>query len=129
MLTKALGMIETYSLTAAIEAADAATKSADVELVGYELAKGGGLVTVKLLGQVAAVQSAVAAGKAAASAVNRVVSVSVIPRPNEQLDRMVYNNQTVGYSEPKPAPRKTAKAAATKTSTTNSNTNKKEEEK
>ncbi|MEL4357525.1 BMC domain-containing protein [Luteococcus sp. H101] len=112
-LTKALGLIETFSLTAAVEAADAACKSADVELVGYELAKGGGLVTVKVLGQVAAVQSAVAAAKAAAGQVNRVVSTSVIPRPNEQLERMVFNNQTVGFT-PTTAPASKARATTKK---------------
>uniref|UniRef100_UPI00313BF427 BMC domain-containing protein n=1 Tax=unclassified Luteococcus TaxID=2639923 RepID=UPI00313BF427 len=112
-MTKALGLIETFSLTAAVEAADAACKSADVELVGYELAKGGGLVTVKVLGQVAAVQSAVAAAKAAAGQVNRVVSTSVIPRPNEQLERMVFNNQTVGFT-PTTAPASKARATTKK---------------
>lgn len=71
-------------------------KSADVELVGYELAKGGGLVTIKLLGQVGAVRAALDAATTAANAVNRVVSTSLIARPSDQLESMVYNNQTIG---------------------------------
>lgn len=104
MLNQALGMIETYGLTAAVEAADAACKSADVELVGYELAKGGGLVTVKVLGQVGAVKAAVDAATAAAGGIGRVVSTSVIPRPNEQLDVLVFNQATVGHEGEAPVP-------------------------
>lgn len=121
MINQALGMIETFSLSAAIEAADAACKSADVELVGYELAKGGGLVTVKVLGQVGAVQAAVDAAKAAASGVNRVVATSVIARPSDQLDLMVRNSQTVGH---RPTPGVGTDAPAPSTTT-----KKKEEEK
>lgn len=98
----ALGMIEAVGLTAAVEAADVACKSANVELVGYELAKGGGMVTVKVVGQVGAVNAAVAAAKSAAGKVSRVIATSVIPRPNSQLSSMVYSDQTVGYTPPSP---------------------------
>lgn len=50
MSGKSLGLIETVGMSAAVEAADAAMKSANVSLVGYELTKGGGMVTVKLEG-------------------------------------------------------------------------------
>ncbi|MGK2888239.1 MAG: BMC domain-containing protein [Candidatus Malihini olakiniferum] len=52
MAKQSLGLIETVWLAAAVEAADAAVKSANVNLVGYELTKGGGMVTVKLEGEV-----------------------------------------------------------------------------
>ncbi|MGM3371746.1 BMC domain-containing protein, partial [Escherichia coli] len=52
MSGKSLGLIETVGMSAAVEAADAAMKSANVSLVGYELTKGGGMVTVKLEGEV-----------------------------------------------------------------------------
>ena len=48
MAQEALGMIETRGLTAAIEAADAMTKAAEVALVGTEKI-GSGLVTVMVL--------------------------------------------------------------------------------
>ena len=56
---EALGTIETVGLAAAFEAADVACKTANVELIGYELAKGGGFVTIKVVGKVAAVNSAI----------------------------------------------------------------------
>jgi microcompartment protein CcmL/EutN len=96
MHQKALGLIETIGLTAAVEAADAAVKSANVTLVGYELAKGGGMTVVKLQGDVGAVKAAVDAGAAAAAKVNKVVSVKVIPRPAVGIAGMVFSPDTVG---------------------------------
>ena len=61
----ALGMIETKGLVGAIEAADAMVKAADVTLIGKEHI-GGGLVTVMVRGDVAAVKAATDAGAAAA---------------------------------------------------------------
>jgi len=81
----ALGLIETLGLTAAIEATDAALKSANVRLVGYELATGG-LVTVKIEGEVSAVDAAVRSGSAAASRVGQVHNALVIARPHAELD-------------------------------------------
>ncbi|TYP55472.1 BMC domain-containing protein [Thermosediminibacter litoriperuensis] len=81
----ALGLVETVGLVAAIEAADAGSKAADVKLIGYELARGGGLTTVKFTGDVAAVKAAVDAAKAAAERVGRVYAVHVIPRPADQI--------------------------------------------
>jgi ethanolamine utilization protein EutM len=81
---EALGMIETKGLITLIEAADAALKAANVQMVGWEKI-GSGLVTVFLVGDVAAVKAAVDAGAAAASKVGEVVSVQVIPRPHDEL--------------------------------------------
>ncbi len=93
---QAIGMIETRGLTAAIEAADTMVKAANVKLVGYELARGGGLVTVKVEGDVGAVKAAVEAAAAAASKIGRVVSKHVIPRPASGLDKMICSEDTVG---------------------------------
>lgn len=84
MVEYALGMIETRGYVAAITAADAALKAAAVTLLGSERADAG-LVTISLSGEVAAVQSAVAAGAAAASRVGELVAQHVIPRPHEEL--------------------------------------------
>jgi ethanolamine utilization protein EutM len=89
MHKKALGLIETAGLACAVEAADAAVKAANVKLLGYELTRGMGMVTVKLVGDVAAVQAAVSAGVAAASRVGRVVAKHVIPRPHEELEGLI----------------------------------------
>ncbi|PKU24088.1 BMC domain-containing protein [Telmatospirillum siberiense] len=99
-----LGLIETIGLVAAIEAADAAVKSANVTLVGYELTKGGGMTVVKIQGDVGAVSAAVAAAATAAGKVNRVVSTKVIARPAAGIEGMVVNKDTVG------AVRKTAES-------------------
>lgn len=113
---EALGMVEVVGLVAGIEAADVACKSANVELVGYELAKGGGYVTIKVLGQVGAVTAAVDAAAQAAGKLTRVVSKLVIPRPNTQVEPMVHSKATVGYA---PAPTRAAapKAAAVRKTT------------
>src|SRR5690242_13918636 len=81
---EALGMIETKGLVSLIEASDAMLKAANVQLVGWEKV-GSGLVTVFVVGDVAAVKAAVDAGASAASKIGEVVSVQVIPRPHEDL--------------------------------------------
>ncbi len=101
-MQKSLGLIETQGLAAGIEAADAAVKSANVELIGYELTRGGGWTTVKVQGDVGAVKAAVDAAKIAASKVNRVVSTKVIARPAGPLDMLVWTKDTVGYQPPEP---------------------------
>lgn len=87
---KALGLIETLGLTGAIEAADAAVKAANVELLNYELTQGSGLVVVKIQGDVGAVKAAVSAGEAAASKVGKVWATHVIARPHEGTEYMVH---------------------------------------
>ena len=76
MAQEALGMVETRGLTAAIEAADAMTKAAEVALVGTEKI-GSGLVTVMVRGDVGAVKSAVESGSAAASRLGELVATHV----------------------------------------------------
>ena len=89
MLDYALGLIETRGLIGAIEAADAATKAADVVLIGKERADAG-LMTIKLKGDVAAVRAAVDAGAAAAQRVGELVSSHVIPRPDDGTEILIY---------------------------------------
>jgi len=100
MQKKSLGLIETQGLTAGVTAADAAVKSANVELVGYELTRGGGWTTVKILGDVGAVKAAVDAARAAAGAVGRVVGTRVIARPADSLSGLICNENTVGFGPP-----------------------------
>lgn len=85
---KALGMIETRGLVAAIEAADAMVKVANVTLACKERV-GGGLVTVMVRGDVGAVKAATDAGAAAAERVGELISVHVIPRPHEELEEIL----------------------------------------
>jgi len=84
MRRRSLGMIETWGYAAAIEAADVGLKTANVELLGYEITKTA-LITIKFAGDVMAVKTAVDAGKIAADRVGRVFATHVIPRPDKQL--------------------------------------------
>ena len=88
MQQEALGMVETKGLVGAIEAADAMVKSANVSLVGYEKI-GSGLVTVMVRGDVGAVKSAVEAGGAAASRLGEVIATHVIPRPHNDVEKLL----------------------------------------
>ena len=84
----ALGMVETRGLVAAIEAADAMVKSAEVSLIGTEKI-GSGLVTVMVRGDVGAVKAATEAGSNAASKLGELVAVHVIPRPHTDVEKIL----------------------------------------
>ncbi|MBO5197080.1 MAG: BMC domain-containing protein [Lachnospiraceae bacterium] len=88
MAQQALGMIETRGLTAAIEAADAMIKAAEVTLIGTEKI-GSGLVTVMVRGDVGAVKAATEAGSVAASRLGELVAVHVIPRPHNDVEKIL----------------------------------------
>ena len=85
MLDYALGMVETRGLVGSIEAADVMVKTANVTLLGTEYIRNG-LVTVQVIGEVAAVKAAVDAGAAAARKVGELVSTHVIPRPSDEIE-------------------------------------------
>ena len=88
MAQEALGMVETRGLTAAIEASDAMTKAAEVVLIGTEKI-GSGLVTVMVRGDVGAVKAAVEAGTSAASKLGELVAAHVIPRPHNDVEKIL----------------------------------------
>ena len=88
MSLEALGMIETRGLVAAIEAADAMVKAANVQLIGSEKI-GSGLVSVMVRGDVGAVKAAVEAGGAAAANLGEVVATHVIPRPHTDVNKLL----------------------------------------
>lgn len=85
---EALGMIETRGLIAAIEAADAMCKSANVELLGSDKI-GSGLVTVMVRGDVGAVKAAVESGVEAVGELGVVISHHVIPRPHDNVEHII----------------------------------------
>ena len=87
-MQEALGMVETRGLVAVTEAADAMLKAANVELIGSEKI-GSGLVTVMVQGDVGAVKAAVEAGAAVASRLGEVVATHVIPRPHEDVTKIL----------------------------------------
>ncbi|MBQ8549805.1 MAG: BMC domain-containing protein [Clostridia bacterium] len=88
MSLEALGMIETRGLVAAIEAADAMVKAANVELIGTEKI-GSGLVSVMVRGDVGAVKSAVEAGSNSASRLGEIIATHVIPRPHNDVEKIL----------------------------------------
>ena len=88
MAQQALGMVETRGLVANIEAADQMCKAANVELVGTEKI-GSGLVTVMVRGDVGAVKAATETGAAAATRLGELVAVHVIPRPHDDVEKIL----------------------------------------
>ncbi len=88
MAQEALGMIETRGLVAAIEAADAMVKSAEVTLIGTEKI-GSGLVSVMVRGDVGAVKAATEAGSSAATKLGELIAVHVIPRPHADVEKIL----------------------------------------
>ena len=87
-MQEALGMVETRGLVAAIEAADAMVKAANVVLIGSEKI-GSGLVSVMVRGDVGAVNAAVEAGGNAAKNLGEVVAIHVIPRPHTDVEKIL----------------------------------------
>lgn len=85
---QALGMIEVYGYLTAVEALDSALKAANVSRLGVEKVRGG-LVTVLVEGDVGAVKAAMDASAAAAERVGTIISVHVIPRPADDVTRML----------------------------------------
>ena len=85
---EALGMVETRGLVAAIEAADAMVKAANVTLIGSEKI-GSGLVSIMVRRDVGAVKAAVEAGGAAASRLGEVIATHVIPRPHGDVNKLL----------------------------------------
>ena len=85
---EALGMIETKGLTAALEAADAMLKAANVEIVGTEKI-GSGLVAVLVRGDVGAVKAATEVGSEAVQRLGELIAVHVIPRPHSDLEKIL----------------------------------------
>ncbi len=88
MKQEALGLVETRGLVAAVEAADAMVKAADVTLVGTEKI-GSGLVTVMVRGDVGAVKAATEVGSSAAAKLGDLVAVHVIPRPHGDVEKIL----------------------------------------
>ena len=88
MALEALGMVETRGLVAAIEAADAMVKAANVTLIGTEKI-GSGLVSVMVRGDVGAVKAATEAGGSAAAKLGEIVAIHVIPRPHADVEKIL----------------------------------------
>ncbi len=120
---KSLGLVEVIGLTNAIFVADAMVKTANVEVGDVEITRGFGYVTVKVLGDVGAVNAAVSAGKSVAMDLNKLVSAKVIARPHGDTDKVFLIDEA---KNKKPANKKVSsknRAAKTKTTKTNGRKN------
>ncbi|MTI48618.1 MAG: BMC domain-containing protein [Firmicutes bacterium] len=130
-MKSALGLIETIGSTTAITALDAASKAANVQLVGYEKVIGVGKVvsvTVQVAGEVAAVRAAVDAGAEAASRIGQVVSQHVIPRPHEEVSFLIekFQNEMKAKQKSKKKESTNTKSKNKKTSTKKTTSSKKD---
>lgn len=85
-MRESLGIIEIVGLTTAVFVADTMVKTANVDIIDIENTKGLGYMTVKITGNVAAVNTAVSAGKMIAESHGKFVSATVIARPAESID-------------------------------------------
>ncbi|HEX7055800.1 MAG TPA: BMC domain-containing protein [Bacilli bacterium] len=88
MSQECLGMVEVRGLTAAIEAADAMVKAANVTVVGKEQI-GSGLISVFIRGDVGAVKAATEVGAEAAQRLGELIAAHVIPRPHADLEKIL----------------------------------------
>lgn len=86
MANQAIGMIETKGFVAALAAADAMVKAANVTIVSREEV-GDGLVAVVIMGDVGAVKAATEAGAETVNQIGELISVHVIPRPHTDLGK------------------------------------------
>lgn len=96
-----LAIIEVTGMVTAIQVGDIAVKAANVELLGYELTKGAGLVTIKLRGDVGSVKAAVDAVLGTLGATPKLVGHIVIPRPSEEVEKMIDLNNLNGAEDKK----------------------------
>ncbi len=97
----ALGLVETLGFVASVEAADAMAKAARVTLVRYEVTRDA-RVTVLVRGDLAEVEAAVAAGRAAAARVGHCLQGHVIAAPDPSIEHLL------GAAAPAPhTPRRT----------------------
>ena len=94
MKLEALGMIEVTGYLGAVSAADAALKAANVHLLKSEKIKGG-ITTVELIGDVAAITAAVDAGKIVAEKLGCLRASHVIPRMDIAVQELLMDKPTV----------------------------------
>ena len=85
-MKQALGLLEVQGLSTAVVAADTMAKAANVRLLEVENTKGSGYMTIKVTGDVGAVNASVQAGRQTAIENRKLVSWKVIPRPSDYVE-------------------------------------------
>lgn len=97
-MKQSLGLVEVIGMSTALVVADAMVKSANVNIIGIENSRGLGYMTIKITGDVGAVNAAVSAGKQIAIINNHFVSSKVIARPSDFVDE-VFATEEVKVAE------------------------------
>ncbi|MBC2072813.1 BMC domain-containing protein [Listeria cossartiae subsp. cayugensis] len=97
---QAIGVIEIKGLASAITVADTMAKVANIQLVDTEKAKGFGWITVKVEGDVAAVNAALEAGEQTAIASDSFIAKKVIPRPGEEIFTVFWPQEDEAPEQP-----------------------------
>ncbi|WP_313076703.1 BMC domain-containing protein [Lacrimispora sp.] len=87
-MKQALGLVEVQGLSTAVMVADTMVKAANVTILEIENSKGQGYMTVKIAGDVGAVNAAVSAGKQTGLENQKLVSFKVIARPADSVDQI-----------------------------------------
>lgn len=85
-MNQALGMVEVIGFGCAVNVSDVMVKTADVRIAGIERAKGSGWLTIKVLGDVGAVNAAIESGEQIAKKDQKFIASKIIPRLGEGLD-------------------------------------------
>lgn len=92
-MNQSLGLVEIRGMSTAVVVADAMAKSANIKIVGIENSKGLGYMTIKIIGDIGAVNAAVSAGKQIGITNNNFVSSKVIPRPSDFVYKVFGTNK------------------------------------
>lgn len=87
-MKQALGLVEIQGLSTAVLVADTMVKAANVTILEIENSKGQGYMTVKVAGDVGAVNAAVSAGKQTGLENHKLVSFKVIARPADSVEQI-----------------------------------------
>ncbi|MCR4892080.1 MAG: BMC domain-containing protein [Lachnospiraceae bacterium] len=101
MEKRSVGFIEAVGLSCAVEAADAAVKSGNVRLLGYEYSGYDGRIVVKIEGKIGDVKAAIAAAAGATQRIDgtmkgydRILTKGALD--SQVYDTLVHNAETVG---------------------------------
>lgn len=101
-MKQALGLVEIQGMSTAVVVADTMVKAANIRIIDMENTKGLGYMTIKIAGDVGAVNAAVNAGRQVGMLHGRLVSSKVIPRPSDYVEQTFCNPEPPAEPEPEP---------------------------
>ena len=98
-MNQSLGLLEVKGLLGAITMSDVMVKASNVHVVNIDRANGFGWFTVKIVGDVGAVQSAIEAGAMVAKEMGCFVGSKVIPRVSQTVIDVFLQEETTPIKE------------------------------